>query len=111
MKTENFTVKWRHDTYTPNLPEHLLYQMESLKSNRRTKRVIKREMTECIIAPTNRPNTEIKGVVKRHYKDPPNRRLANKLAFKHAVSQLPNKQARTELWEGYKNLSIKCITC
>lgn len=111
MKTDNFIVKWRHDTYTPDLPEHLVHETIEQKWGIKKIIPIQRELTECIIVPTDRPDIEIKGVVRRHYKDPPNRRLANKLAFKQAVKQLPNKEVRTELWEGFKNLSIKCVTC
>ena len=38
-------------------------------------------------------------------KDPNNRKLGNKIAFKRAVEKIGDKTLRTELWTEYKNKS------
>lgn len=103
MKTKNFEVKWAHKKYVP-------YGATRAYTDELEYKDLQREQTSCLIYNKN-GKLITKGVAKRYYKDQPNRRLGNKIAFKKAVDQISDKSLRTELWDAYKQLSVKCINC
>lgn len=112
MKTQNFIVKWKHEKYTPDVPKHLQTVILPAKGKlgRKMKVSLKRYRTICTIESPSL-GINIEGVASHYFKDIYNRRVGTKEAFRKAVSQIDSKDLRTELWENFKNISPKCITC
>lgn len=114
MKTANYLVKFRHEEYTPKCPERLLATTGG-KMSSKVPATLTRDSTTCIITFTDTPEDSkglsVSATVGRFYKDVPNRNVARREAFKKAVSQIPDKSLRAELWESFKSTSSKCLNC
>lgn len=94
MTTENFKVRWRHSEYLPEAH----------------KKIQKRKMTICVISDKD-DKLVSEGVAKLYFKDQHVRRIGLKESFKAAVSTIEDKNVRTELWNGFKDMSPKCLSC
>jgi hypothetical protein len=104
---ENYRIAWRYEKYSPETK--FIGDKSSIKmSNNRG--LVERDMTICYIT-TETKDVIGKGIVKQHYKDVPNRKIAMKESFKRAVEQITNREVRTYLWEQFKTRSPKCINC
>jgi len=102
----NFNVKWEHGVYKPRFAPKVTKILSY--TNNIVKEVEYRNYTKCIITIGSE---EFEGKVGLYYKDRENRRVGNKIAFRKATLQIPNKKTRTELWGWFKTNHTKCIGC
>lgn len=106
----DFKVKWQHGVYIPKNAPKILHRQKKFSNifSESSKSPEERKFTKCIIT---LGSEEFIGIASLYYKDIENRKIGNKMAFKKAVLQIPNRETRTKLWEWFKDKHIKCLSC
>lgn len=104
---ENVRISWLHQEYTPESQIGVKVVNNKLS---KSSDVVLRNRTTCFIKNEN-GEVLFEGTVGQYYKDKPNRKVALKESFKKAVSQIPSKAHRKDLWEQFKEKSPKCVNC